>query len=170
MVLTSDIIVVCILISISGIGFIFNTSFLIFSFVNRQVTSKLDYRWFLYNLAVINFFYTLNMFIFQPYITLKDMDPKGDWCFITGFLVMMCAVGGVISQPLLSINRYFAMFYPEKSKKFFKKPYCICMVIGIYVLSFLSAYSFVPFDEYGRFEEHKAFNLSTLFSLQKYEI
>uniref|UniRef100_A0A915KYU4 G-protein coupled receptors family 1 profile domain-containing protein n=1 Tax=Romanomermis culicivorax TaxID=13658 RepID=A0A915KYU4_ROMCU len=80
------------------------------------------------------------------------MDPKGDWCFITGFLVMMCAVGGVIGQPLLSINRYFAMFHPEKSKKFFKKPYCICMVIGIYVLSFLSAYSFVPFDEYGRFE------------------
>uniref|UniRef100_A0A915LB50 7TM GPCR serpentine receptor class x (Srx) domain-containing protein n=1 Tax=Romanomermis culicivorax TaxID=13658 RepID=A0A915LB50_ROMCU len=67
------------------------------------------------------------MFIFQPYITLKGMDPKGWWCFISGFLVMMGAVGGVICQPLLSINRYFAMFHPEKSKKFFKKPYCICM-------------------------------------------
>uniref|UniRef100_A0A915JYR3 7TM GPCR serpentine receptor class x (Srx) domain-containing protein n=1 Tax=Romanomermis culicivorax TaxID=13658 RepID=A0A915JYR3_ROMCU len=81
------------------------------------------------------------------------MDSKGQWCFITGFLVLMCTVGGVISQPLLSINRYFAMFHPEKSKKFLKKPFCICIVMGIYVLSFFSAYSFVPFDEYGRFEE-----------------
>uniref|UniRef100_A0A915JIA9 G-protein coupled receptors family 1 profile domain-containing protein n=1 Tax=Romanomermis culicivorax TaxID=13658 RepID=A0A915JIA9_ROMCU len=92
MVPTSDIIVICILISISGLGFIFNTAFLIFSFVNRRLTSKLDYRWFLYGLCSIDFFYTLNMFIFQPYITLKGMDPKGQWCFITGFLVMMCAV------------------------------------------------------------------------------
>uniref|UniRef100_A0A915KAC9 Uncharacterized protein n=1 Tax=Romanomermis culicivorax TaxID=13658 RepID=A0A915KAC9_ROMCU len=57
------------------------------------------------------------------------MDSKGQWCFIAGFLVLICPVRGVISQPLLSINRYFAMFHPEKSKRFFKNPYYICILI-----------------------------------------
>lgn len=143
--------IVCLFIIVtSGIfGLLFNASLGIMVTLKSDI--RKDYSVFIIGMATLNVIYCINVSVLQPITILGSFDSDGPVCQFTGFTLIMCAICSLLTQPLLALNRYSAVFHGQKHKELFSRRNISVMLVLVYSISFGLALSFYFLKDYGRF-------------------
>lgn len=99
----------------------------------------------------MNLLYCLNLAVIQTDMILNNIDSQTIKCQVAGFLLVMSGIGSVLTQPLLALNHYSAMFYRQRHSEIFSRRNILSMTVAIYVLSFLMALAYQLLGDYDKF-------------------
>lgn len=117
----------CILIP-SFLGVLTNLLFVIMCFTSSELRKK--YGIFLISIATLNVLCTGTMVLTDPYIIFADVESNSTLCQFSATSVAAFTHSAVSLQPLLNINRFIALKYPQKYEVVFSTKYTLCMVFA----------------------------------------
>ncbi len=89
---------------------------------------QFDYKWFIFNLAVWDFLLCLGFLTIQPYYMGYSHLPVTEGCKIWGIVLFGVACCTITGIPLLSFNRYIALYHNAKYSRIFRKRNIVIMV------------------------------------------
>lgn len=105
---------------ISGsLGVLFNFTFFITS-IRRQELNKV-YSFFLLSTSFMNFLYSANNAVLQPYILYVNIQPNTAYCSIVAVAVSFSGMGGVCSRMYVALSRFITLYYPARIPMFSRR-------------------------------------------------
>uniref|UniRef100_A0A915L7K4 G-protein coupled receptors family 1 profile domain-containing protein n=1 Tax=Romanomermis culicivorax TaxID=13658 RepID=A0A915L7K4_ROMCU len=122
------------------------------SYILVDKNFSLDYCYFVYNQSVINLFYNINLVSLQIIVILTSLPENHPLCTISGSILMMGALLGIVNQAFLAVNRYCLLFEQSLHKRFFgRKLIKFLYVFLIYLIGCVSIVGFLLWNDFGFF-------------------
>lgn len=117
------------------LGLTLNITFLI---VNGQHLDLFKvYGYFLSSLCLNNVIHLTNGLLLQTSILYLDSNPKSAFCSVVAIISVATAYNGVCIEAVVALNRYIALYFPERQLKIFssKNNFVIIFALAIYTVA-----------------------------------
>lgn len=130
------------------LAILFNVTFIVFTIIKKELHK--DYTWFLRRMCTLNTVYCLNSCTLQVMVLVLDYQVDTPFCHVVGILLATFSLGGICVQPMLTLNRFVAIYHRYYERKIFNGRNNILMLCFSLLFVFTNAIILLLFGDMGR--------------------